>query len=316
MPIANVFPESTGGGTITVSDGKPILLAKVDFSTQANVDMVTEGDYVFTTAAGSSVSSLTIKSKYGANVNTGAGGYLRVNGGYLECNVPSTATVPMGLGGWASPSSPFIAFDIKAISSFLPADTYCDSTNITLDFELESTNGIGWNGTTWSNTTYVNTYFGFGCNGMASVISGAATKPSVLWGMRTRSGDTTSGYFGYVNSPPWQNGVWSETGVLPSNWSSSAAAFQPLAGAPSNFIVSYSGGVTCNWIKKGTAISRTHKMQSLNGSQPLTSNGTITPQVTSEHTNDVWGLVMFSRTFSTGTGLIRIKSISVYEAKA
>jgi hypothetical protein len=57
-------------------------------------------------------------------------------------------------------------------------------------------------------------------------------------------------------------------------------------------------------------------MQSLNGSQPLTSNGTITPQVTSEHTNDIWGLVMFSRTFSTGTGLIRIKSISVYEAKA
>jgi len=68
-------------------------------------------------------------------------------------------------------------------------------------------------------------------------------------------------------------------------------------------------------IKKGTLVSRNQRGISGTGTSALTWNGAISTNITSEHTNDLWGLIMFSRTFSTGTGLIRIKSISVYEAK-
>ena len=111
------------------------LLAEFDLSNVPDVDLKTNGDYEIPVTGGST-SAQTAVLKVMKAENVGATGVQRILDGKLEL-MPSTVTSELGLQYWSTLPASTLGIDIRTLSSTLSEDTYCQTHEYTVEFEVE-----------------------------------------------------------------------------------------------------------------------------------------------------------------------------------
>jgi len=320
MPIADVFSTSDGGGgTTIVSDGKKKLVASIDFSTQASQTFSNDGDFTFTTAAGSSVPTVTGKWK---NLANNTGGSMQITGGRLVANVANNVTSQFGRWYWSTLHAPVLAFDIRTISSDVLSDVNFEKWQVVVEAEYDpmftvagavytsqvgtycwANAGVLQGGTAYFNNsaTYPTRFQSAACR--AEAVTGTATNyPYNIfnWLGSTPAGGNTGNTIGQfsLNTAPWNS--FSNPG--PTKWgcSYSARSSRNFWATSTQRFVYYNGTTDAmsasaaywqNW--DATANTNT-------GGYLATAN------------NDVWAFLTFSRSTGTGTTSVKVKALNIY----
>ena len=319
MPIADVFSTGTGGGTPTiVSDGTKKLVASVDFSTQTPQVFSADGDYTFTTAAGSAVSTLTAKFKYLANNN---GGTIQVTGGKLTANIPTTVTSLWALGYWSATPCPFMAFDLRQLSSEILADVNFQKWSVVVEAECDPMfSGVAYNAPANQSLSQINIGV---AQGMDPFWAGSATKPVRFSSSKLRSEAATGA--GLISNYMIGNDTY--TGSTPAfganatglnNWSLNTSPYNSFVvnGGPTKISALYNCLSTYSTTSTSTARQVWFANSNLLGTitygewSPVTNAGV--GSYTATASNDIWGFLSWCRTGNTGTTSWKVSKINVY----
>lgn len=326
MPIADCFaiPSSSGtasGTTSVISDGKKKLLASIDMSTQAPTVFSADGDYTFTTAAGSSVPTVTGKWK---NLANAIGGSMSIAGGRLVGNVGNTVTSQFGKFYWSTLHAPVLGFDIRTISSELLADVNFEKWQVVVEAEYDPM--FTRVGSVYTSTVGTMCWANAGVlQGGSAYFGGQATSPTRFQSAAVRaeatSGTASSYPYNIFNmlgaSPnPGQTGnTIAQFALNPVPWNSFA-----LEG-PTKWGCTYSARATKNFFATSTArfVYTNGNLDTIVGGiggdfwqnwNPTTSvnAGTYIPTAN----NDVWAFVCFSRSTGSGATSVKVKAINIY----
>lgn len=309
MPIADVFQAADGGGqTINVSDGNKKLVASIDFSSKPNQSFATDGDYIITTAAGSSVPSVTAKIK---NIGVNAGCSIGISGGRLVGNVPSTANSLFALGYWAAVQSPILGIDLRTLSSDILGDVNFNKYAVIVEAEVDGMWTTNVNTPTNSSLSQVNVGV---AQSFTNYWTGGITRPARWITTQLRSeggaGSATLATYSYgftdalgQGTPGLVNG----TKAL-SLYTTNTAPYNSFTftGGINKISALYSGYYAYHQASTSTATARDYNNMLAAGTgtseqwNPANNANAGGFGVTS--TNDLWAIVSWCKTGNTGTG--------------
>jgi hypothetical protein len=320
MPIADVFSVADGGGgtTTIVSDGKKRLIAKIDFSTQPNQTFSSDGDYTFTTSAGSSVPTVTGKWK---NLANNAGGSMQITGGRLVANTP-VVTSQFGKWYWSNLHAPILAFDVRTISGEFLADTTFEKWAVVVEVECDPMFTVSGSTYTSQVGTFCWTNAGV-LQGGTAYFNGSATSPTRFISAAFRAEATTGNasnyaynYFNFIGNAP----SGANTGNTIAQFSANPAPWNSFANpGPTKWGSTYSARACRNFWATSTA-----KFTYYNGTQDAYGGGgdfwqNWNPLLNSmagaylpTANNDVWGYLQFSRSTGSGTTSVKVKALNIY----
>jgi hypothetical protein len=322
MPISPVYPDSSGGVTpapTIVSDGKKMLLASIDMSAQAPTVFSTDGDYTFTTVAGSQAPTVTGKWK---NLANASGGSMSISGGRLIANVGNTVTSQFGKWYWSALHAPVLAFDVRTICEQLVADTTFQKWEVVVEAEFDPmftrvgqvyTSTVGTY--CWANAGVL--------QGGTAYFGGGATAPTRFQSAAVRAEATSGGantipynifnMIGNAPSPAQTGGTISQFALNPAPWNSFT-----LEG-PTKWGCTYSARQSRNFFSTSTA-----RFSYYNGTQDAfaggndywqnwnpTTNVNVGSYVPTSN-NDVWAFLCFSRSTGSGATSVKVKSFNIY----
>jgi hypothetical protein len=322
MPISPVYPDSSGGVTpapTIVSDGKKMLLASIDMSAQAPTVFSTDGDYTFTTVAGSQAPTVTGKWK---NLANNAGGSMSISGGRLIANVANNVTSQFGKWYWSALHAPVLAFDVRTICEQLVADTTFQKWEVVVEAEFDPmftrvgqvyTSTVGTY--CWANAGVL--------QGGTAYFGGGATAPTRFQSAAVRAEATSGGantipynifnMIGNAPSPAQTGGTISQFALNPAPWNSFT-----LEG-PTKWGCTYSARQSRNFFSTSTA-----RFSYYNGTQDAFAGGNDYWQNWNPTTNvnvgsyvptsnhDVWAFLCFSRSTGSGATSVKVKSFNIY----
>jgi hypothetical protein len=323
MPICPVYPDSSGGVTpapTVISDGKKMLLASIDMSAQAPTVFSADGDYAFTTAAGSQVPTITGKWK---NLANNAGGSMSISGGRLIANVANNVTSQFGKWYWSALHAPILAFDVREISTQLAADTTFEKWQVVVEAEYDPM--FTRVGSVYTSTVGTYCWANAGVlQGGSAYFSGAATAPTRFQSAAVRTEATSGGantipynIFNMLGVPTYAGMTGStiaQFALNPAPWNSFA-----LDG-PTKWGCTYSARSTRNFFATSTA-----RFAYTNGNLDAMSGGSQifwqnwTPEANTNTgaylataNNDVWAFLCFSRSTGSGATSVKVKSFNIY----
>lgn len=325
MPICQVFPDASASGgssstPIIVSDGKKKLLATIDFSAQGSQIFSADGDYTFTTAAGSQVETVTGKWK---NLANNTGGSMSIAGGKLVANVPTTLTSMFGKYYWSALHAPVLAFDIRQFPD-LVADPNLLSSTIVVEAEIDPM-------FTKVGTVYTSTVGSAYCWAHAGIMQGAtayfagtqATGP-----LRYRSAAyRCEAVTGTATNYPYN--IFDSTGSAPSGSNSGATIAQfSLNPAPWNsFAIEGITKLGTTWSARhshdffGTSTAKFHyyngTTDNMQGTGSYWQNwdpslNTNTGGYGATSNNDLWAFVGFTRSTGSGVTAVKCSKLNIY----
>jgi hypothetical protein len=325
MPVGNCFPDaSASGGSSTpmvVSDGKKKLLATIDFSAQGSQVFSADGDYTFTTAAGSQVETVTGKWK---NLANNTGGSISIAGGKLVANVPTTLTSMFGKYYWSALHAPVLAFDIRQFPD-LVADPNLLSSTIIVEGVIDPM-------FTKAGNVYTSTVGSAYCWAHAGIMQGAtayfagtqATGP-----LRYRSAAYRCEASGAGTASNYPYNIFDSTGSAPSGSNAGATIAQfSLNPAPWNsFAIEGITKLGTTWSARhshdffGTSTAKFHyyngTTDNMQGSSSYWQNwdptlNTATGGYGATSNNDLWAFIGFSRSTGSGTTTVKFSKINIY----
>lgn len=317
MPIADVFSTADGGGTTTIiSDGKKKLVASIDFSAQANQTFAADGDFTFTTAAGSSVPTVTGKWK---NLANNTGGSIQITGGRMVVNIPTTVTSQFGKWYWSAVQAPVLGFDIRTISSELLADTTFEKWAVVVEAEFDPFFTVAGSTYTSQVGTYVWANAGV-MQGGTAYFNGSQTSPTRFQSAAFRAEATTGtavnypyNIFNFLGAAPSAG----NTGNTMLQFSANTPPWNSFANpGPIKWGCTYSCRVTHNFW--ATSTTKFHYYNGLTDTTNAywqswdptlnTNAGGYIPTAT----NDVWAFLCFSRSTGSGTTSVKVKALNIY----
>jgi hypothetical protein len=324
MPIGYCFPEASSGGgnspsIVTVSDGKKKLVASIDMSAQAPTVFSADGDYTFTTAAGSSVPTVTGKWKNLAN-NAG-GGSMSIAGGRLVANT-TAVTSQFGKWYWSTVHAPVLGFDIRTISSDLLGDVTFEKWQVVVEAEYDpmfTRVGSVYTSTVgtycWANAGVLqggSAYFGGQATFPTRFISAAVRAEAASGGANTIPYNIFN-FLGTAPSAGNTGGTMAQFALNPAPWNSFTLD------SPTKWGCTYSARTSRNFFATSTA-----RFSYYNGTQDAMSGGsdfwqnwnpTTSVNVGSyvpTSNNDVWAFLCFSRSTGSGATSVKVKSFNIY----
>jgi len=320
MPICPVFPDSSGGSSppIIVSDGKKMLLASIDMSAQAPTVFSTDGDYTFTTVAGSKVPTVTGKWK---NLANNAGGSMSIAGGRLVANA-TAVTSQFGKWYWSTVHAPTLGFDIRTISSELLADTNFEKWQVVVEAEFDPM--FTRVGSVYTSTVGTMCWANAGVlQGGTAYFGGGATFPTRFQSAAFRAESITGtavnypySIFNFLGASPAATNIGNTVAQFSLNtapWNSFA-----LEG-PTKWGCTYSARQSRNFFSTSTA-----RFSYYNSTQDAFAGGsdfwqnwnpttnTNVGSYVATSTNDVWAYLQFSRSTGSGATSVKVKSLNIY----
>jgi hypothetical protein len=320
MPICPVYPDSPGGSSppVIVSDGKKMLLASIDMSAQPSQTFSADGDFIFTTVAGSQTPTVTGKWK---NLANNAAGSMSIAGGRLVANV-GNVTSQFGKWYWSTLHAPVLAFDVREICAQLAADTTFEKWQVVVEAEFDPI--FTRAGSVYTSTvgTYCWTNVGI-LQGGTSYFNGSAPFPTRFQSAAVRAEAVTGAannypynIFNFLSSSPsagMTGNTVAQFALNPAPWNSFA-----LEG-PTKWGCTYSSRQTRNFFATSTArfTYNNGNMDTMAGGSdfwqnynPTTSAGVgswIAPA-----NNDVWAFLCFSRSTGSGATSVKVKTLNIY----
>jgi len=322
MGITDCFPETSGGGgTVIVSDGNKKLVASIDFSTMANQSFAADGDYTLTTAAGSSVPSVTAKIKNLA-VNTGCS--IGISNGRLVGNVPSTANSIFALGYWAAVQSPILGIDLRTVSSDILADVNFNKYAVIVEAEVDGMWTTNVNTPTNSSLSQVNVGV---AQGMTTYWTGQVTRPTRFITSQVRSegatGSATLANYNYGLSDAIGGGnpnALATTARALSLYTTNTAPYNSFTqnGGPNKISALYSGYYGYHQYSTSTATVRDYNNLLVAGTGTVEqwnpANNANAGGFGATSNNDLWAIVSWCKTGNVNTGATSwaIKKLNMY----
>jgi hypothetical protein len=320
MPIADVFAAADGGGTVIVSDGAKKLVATIDFTTQPNQAFSADGDYTITTAAGSSVPSVTAKIK---NIGNNAGCSIGISGGRLVGNVPSTTNSLFGMGGWSANAAPVMGIDIRTVSSDILADVNFNKWAVIVEAEVDGMWTTNVNTPTNSSLSQVNVGI---AQTMTNYWTGGVTRPARYITSYIRSeggaGSATLASYGTGITDAIGQGTPLLAAIFRNlnQYAVNTAPFNSFSqnGGPSKIAALYSGYYAYHQYSTPTATIRDYNNMQSAGTgtieQWVPANNANAGGWTATSTNDLWAIIGWCKTGNTGSGPTSwaIKKLNIY----
>jgi hypothetical protein len=320
-----VFPEVSNSNSnsgspsiVTVSDGKKKLVASIDMSAQAPCVFTADGDYTFTTTAGSQVPTVTGKWK---NLANNAGGSISIAGGRLVANA-TAVTSQFGKWYWSTLQAPVLGFDIRTVSSDLLADTTFEKWQVVVEAEFDPmftrvgsvcTSTVGT--FCWANVGVL--------QGGTAYFGGQATSPTRFQSAASRAESTT----GTANSYPYN--IFNFLGTAPAG-ANTGATLQQFALNPAPWNSFALDGLTkwgCTYSARQSRTffaTNTARFSYYNGYQDAMAGGSDYWQNWNPTTslnvgsyvptsnNDVWAFLCFSRSTGSGQTSVKVKALNIY----
>jgi hypothetical protein len=321
MPIAEVFPEANGGGTIiNVSDGNKKFVASIDFTTLSNQSFSADGDYILATAVGSSVPTVTAKIK---NIGNNAGCSIGISGGRLVGNVPSTVNSLFGMAGWSANAAPVMGIDIRTVSSDILADVNFNKYAVIVEAEVDGMWTTNVNTPTNSSLSQVNVGI---AQSMSTYWTGGVTRPARYITSYIRSegsaGSATLSSYGTGITDAIGQGTPTLAAIFRNlnQYAINTAPFNSFSqnGGPNKISALYSGYYAYHQYSTPTATIRDYNnMQSVGTGtveQWVPANNINAGGYNVTSTNDLWAIVGWCKTGNTGTGPTSwaIKKLNIY----
>jgi len=320
MPIADVFAAADGGGgTVIVSDGNKKLVATIDFTTQPNQAFSADGDYTITTAAGSSVPSVTAKIK---NIGNNAGCSIGISGGRLVGNVPATINSMFGLAGWSTNHAPVMGIDIRTVSSDILADVNFNKWAVIVEAEIDGMWNTNINTPINSSLSQLNVGV---AQGMTTYWTGGSTRPTRFITSYVRS----EGGVGSATLSTYGNGITDSIGSPAgfgaifrnlNQYALNTAPFNSFTqnGGTSKISALYSGFYAYHQYSTPTATIRDYNNMQSAGTgtveQWVPANNANAGGWNATSTNDLWALVSWGKTGNVNTGPTSwaMKKLNIY----
>lgn len=319
MPIAPVFPDaSSGGTTVTISDGKKKLVASIDFSAQSAQTFSADGDFTFATTAGSAVPTVTGKWK---NLANNTGGSIQVTGGRLVANCP-VVTSQFGKWYWSALHAPTLGFDIRNISAELLADVTFEKWQVVVEAEFDPM--FTRVGNTYTSTVGTYCWANAGVlQGGSAYFGGQATFPTRFQSAACRAEAVTG------TSANYPYNIFNMLGTAPAAGNTGATIGQfSLNPVPWNSFAldgaikwgcSYSARATRNFFATSTAKFTYYNgnIDAFTGGSDYwqnwnpTTNTNVGSYVATAN-NDVWAFLCFSRSTGTGATSVKVKALNIY----
>jgi len=321
MPIADCFAAADGGGTIiNVSDGNKKLVASIDFTTLPNQSFSADGDYILATAAGSSVPTVTAKIK---NIGNNAGCSIGISGGKLVGNVPSTINSLFGMGGWSTNHAPVMGIDLRTVSSDINADIVFNKYAVIVEAEVDGMWTTALNTPTNSALSQLNVGV---AQSMTAYWTGGITRPArfTTSHLRSEGGQGAANLTSYGHGLTDAQGQGTPTLVASfknlNTYALNSAPYNSMSqnGGPNKMGVLYSGYYAYHQYGTSTTTVRDYNnMQSAGtgtNEQWNPANNANAGGYIATSTNDLWALVSWGKTGSTGTGPTSwaMKKLNIY----
>jgi len=322
MPIANVFPEGSGSGTVTVvTTGKKKLLATIDFSAQTNQSFTADSDVTFSTSAGSDITAISGKWKNLANL----GGSMQITGGKLVANTNTVITSLFGRTYWSTLHAPVLAFDLRQFADVL-ADVNFKNWRVIVEADFDPMFTVSGSTYTSQVGTYCWTHAGV-IQGGSNYFAGIDTYPTRFMSTAFRTEAVT----GTASNQAFSIFHWS--GYTPSGssggnnlsqFATNNAPYNAMANpGPTKWGISFSARHSIGHYEtsNGTSFKYYNGIRDTQEGGPYyyqnwdnTAN-TNTGAWVSSSTNDLWGFIAFSRSTGSGATSVKCNKINIYIAE-